>query len=588
MSERAHGDAMQIDWDVPIELRDGSVLRADVFRPAQPGTYPVLLSHGPYGKWLSFQKGYPGMWKVLEEKQPDALAGSSNRYQVWETPDPEKWVPHGYVCVRVDSRGSGRSAGYIDIFSEQETLDYYDCIEWAGVQPWSNGKVGLSGVSYYAMNQWQVAALRPPHLAAICPWEGASDYYREFVRHGGILSTFYRDWYSATVDRVQHGKGERGERSTITGELVSGPVTLSDDELAASRPDHMQDLYDHRFADEYFRERTAVLSDIEVPLLSAANWAHHLHTRGNFEGYLGAGSAEKWLEVHGLEHWVLYYADYGVDLQRSFFDHYLRGLDNGWPNRAPVTLNVRHVDGSFTLREEREWPLARTEWTSLYLDAANLDGGALRVAAPAEASSVEVGCDSIGVTFRLAAHDEQLEITGPLCATLFVSSPAEDADVFVTVRVLDPNGADVALRSALDPRGVITAGWLRASHRKLDDSRSTPYRPFHPHDAAEPLVPDQVVRLDIEIWPTSIVLPPGYSFALTVTGTDFAFQGDGPWPQLYGIPMRGQGIFLHEDPVDRPAAAAGFRLHTGGASASSVLVPVVPAAPMPDPERSNP
>jgi putative CocE/NonD family hydrolase len=121
-------------------------------------------------------------------------AGSSNRYQNWETADPEKWVPDGYVCVRVDSRGAGRSPGYLDIFSAQETRDYYECIEWAGTQPWSNGKVGLLGISYYAISQWLVAALQPPHLAAICPWEGASDYYREFTHHGGILDTFVSVW----------------------------------------------------------------------------------------------------------------------------------------------------------------------------------------------------------------------------------------------------------------------------------------------------------------------------------------------------------------------------------------------------------
>lgn len=567
-------DSMRVDWDVPIEMRDGSVLRADVFRPSEPGRYPVLLTHGPYGKWLSFQQGFPGMWKVLEDKQPDALAGSSNRFQVWETPDPEKWVPHGYVCVRVDSRGAGRSPGFVDIFSEQETLDYYDCIEWAGVQPWSSGKVGLSGVSYYAMNQWQVAALRPPHLAAMCPWEGASDYYREFIRHGGILSTFYRDWYPATVIRVQHGRGENGERSTINGELVAGPETLTEEELAANRPDHLRDLSEHRFADDYYRERSPELERIEVPLLSAANWAHHLHTRGNFEGYLRAGSAQKWLEAHGLEHWVLYYSDYGVDLQRQFFDHFLHGIDNGWAERAAVTLNVRHADGSFIRRDEGSWPLERTQWTTHYLDS---DSRVLSSQVPQAPSSVEIGRDGTGVTFRLPPQEEELELTGPLSATLFISATAQDADVFVTVRVLDPNGRDVALRSALDPHGVITAGWLRASHRKLSEARSTPYRPFHPHEEEEPLEPGEVVRLEVEIWPTSIVLPVGYSFAVTITGNDFEFEGAGPWPQLYGIPMRGQGIFLHDDPIDRSGSDAnGFRLHTGGEHASSVLVPVVP------------
>ncbi|MCL6637936.1 MAG: CocE/NonD family hydrolase, partial [Alicyclobacillus sp.] len=145
-------DGMRIDWDVPIAMEDGLVLRADVFRPVEDGQYPVILTYGPYGKGLSFQEGYPRQWKGLVERCPQVLEGSTNKYQNWETVDPEKWVPHGYVCVRVDSRGAGRSPGYLDPFSARETRDLYECIEWAGVQPWSNGKVCLLGISYYAMN----------------------------------------------------------------------------------------------------------------------------------------------------------------------------------------------------------------------------------------------------------------------------------------------------------------------------------------------------------------------------------------------------------------------------------------------------
>ena len=143
-------------------------------------------------------------------EHPDVAAGSTNKYQSWEVVDPEKWVPDGYVCVRVDSRGAGRSPGYIDPFSPRETRDFYQCIEWAGVQPWSSGKVGLNGISYYGINQWQVASLQPPHLAAMCIWEGAADWYRDMTHHGGILSTFWANWYDMQVKTVQYGLGARG------------------------------------------------------------------------------------------------------------------------------------------------------------------------------------------------------------------------------------------------------------------------------------------------------------------------------------------------------------------------------------------
>ena len=106
-----------------------------------------------------------------------------------------------------------------------------------------------------------------------------------------------------------------------------------------------------------------------MPLLSAANWGHDLHTRGNFEGYAARRLGEKWLEVHGLEHFAEFYTDYGVALQKRFFGHFLKGEDTGWDRQPPVQLNARHVDGSFELREEQEWPLARTEWTQFHLDA---------------------------------------------------------------------------------------------------------------------------------------------------------------------------------------------------------------------------
>jgi hypothetical protein len=135
-------DGMRVDWDVPVPMEDGVILRADVFRPVAEGSYPVIMSHGPYAKGLSFQDGFPWAWTPLVADHPEVLAGSSGKYQVWETADPEKWVPDGYVCVRVDSRGAGRSPGYLDIFSPREIQDYYECIEWAGTQPWSNGRVG--------------------------------------------------------------------------------------------------------------------------------------------------------------------------------------------------------------------------------------------------------------------------------------------------------------------------------------------------------------------------------------------------------------------------------------------------------------
>jgi putative CocE/NonD family hydrolase len=253
-------DNMQIDWDVAIAMDDGIVLRADVFRPVGQNKHPVILSYGPYAKGLSFQEGYKGNWARLIEAAPEVLAGSTNKYQNWELVDPEKWVPDGYACVRVDSRGAGRSPGMLDVWSPRETLDLYQCVEWAGTQSWSSGRVGINGISYYAMNQWTVGALRPPHLAALCIWEGSSDYYRELCRHGGMLSDFFRSWFPRQVVSMQHGVGDRGLKSAVTGELVAGPDSLSDSELAANRADSPGQAKRRKLYDDYYAARTADFS----------------------------------------------------------------------------------------------------------------------------------------------------------------------------------------------------------------------------------------------------------------------------------------------------------------------------------------
>jgi len=570
-------DGMAIDWDVPITMDDGVVLRADVYRPLGEGRHPVLMTHGPYAKGLPFQTGYAFAWNALERDHPDALADSSNKYQAWETPDPEIWTrEYGYVCIRVDSRGAGRSPGRIDVLSPRETRDFHDCIEWAGAQDWSNGKVGLTGISYYAMNQWQVAATRPKHLAAICPFEGAADFYRDAVRHGGILCTFWIRWYPVQVSAVQHGLGERGKTNPNTGELIAGPETEPPETLATRIADLPAEQRAHRLDDGYFKERSAAVENIEVPVFSRGNWGGlGLHLRGNTEGYSRAGSKQKWLEMHGYEHWTEYYTLEGRAMMRKFFDHFLKGVDNGWEKTAPVQLNVRYPD-RFVKRDEREWPLARTQWTCCYLDAS---GMALRDE-PEKAASASYRGFSQGITFWTEPRKTEWELTGPVAAKLFVSSSTADADLFLTLRAFGPHGREALFTGASDPNNPIAYGWLRASHRKLDAEKSLRYRPYHAHDEVQPLNPGDIYELDIEIWPTSIVLPPGWRLALTVAGEDFNHGLPGPMPRTYGgIEMRGCSLHLHDDPQDRPPAVfdGTVTIHTGEGRPSHLLLPVIPA-----------
>jgi uncharacterized protein len=572
-------DGMRIDWDVPITMDDGIVLRADVYRPIAEGRYPAIMSYGPYGKWLHFEDNYKDQWHRMCELHPDVPSGSTNKYQCWEVADPEKWVPDGYVVIRVDSRGAGRSPGIIDIWSAREAKDFALCIDWAGVQPWSNGKVGTNGISYYAMNAWQVACLAPRHLAAICIWEGAADFYRDMGHHGGIFCNgFAGDWPPAQIWTVQHGKGPSGFRSRMTGDWVSGPPTLSEEELGANRRDFFTDVRGHKLdSEEYWTSRMPDWSKVKVPLFSAANWGGQgLHPRGNFEGFVRAASSEKWLEVHGIEHWTHFYTDYGLGLQKKFFGHFLKGEETGWKRQPKVQLQVRHPGERFVARPESEWPLARTEWTKLYLRPG--DGSLSSTPQDRTASATYSGFGD-GVSFTTSPLERETELTGPLAAKLFVSSATEDADLFLVVRVLTPELKEVTFQGALDAHTPVAQGWLRLSHRKLDPRLTLPYRPYHTHDEIQKLTPGEVYEVDVEIWPTSIVVPKGYRIALSVRGKDYEWPGGaGKGLATLGKAWTGVGPFRHNDPQDRPASVFGgeVRLHTGPDRQAYLLLPVIP------------
>ncbi|HZN41661.1 MAG TPA: CocE/NonD family hydrolase C-terminal non-catalytic domain-containing protein [Planctomycetota bacterium] len=420
--------------------------------------------------------------------------------------------------------------------------------------------------------------MQPPHLAAMCVWEGAADWYRDMTHHGGILSTFWENWYDMQVKTVQHGAGERGKRSRVHGELVCGPESLSDSQLARNRCDFGAEIREHPLDDEYHKERSPNWSKIKVPLLTAANWGGQgLHARGNFEGFVRAASKQKWLEAHGLEHWTHFYTDYGRQLQLEFFDHFLHGKNNGWDKRPNVLLQVRHLD-RFVGREESEWPLARTKWTRLHLDPADISLAEKKSTSTATLSFEAMG---MGLTFLTAPLDAETEITGPSALKLFVSSSTVDADLFVVLRVFSPDLQEVVFQGAVDPHTPVGQGWLRASHRKLDKKLSRPYRPYHTHDRKQPLKANEVVELDIEIWPTSIVVPAGYRVALTIRGKDYE-HGSASGDRLahFKNELKGCGPFLHDDPRDRPAGvfAGVTTLHFGKTRAPYLLLPIVPPA----------
>jgi len=518
---------MIFEKDVTIEVRDGLKLRANVFRPNDKGLFPVIMTLGPYPKDVPFNQ-----WQSGQSSDNPDLQGE---YMHWETVNPEWWVPQGYVVIRVDTRGAGKSPGTPRLLTMREAEDFHDAVEWAGTQHWSNGKVAVMGISYFAMNAWRVAALNPPHLAAVVPWEGAYDLYRDANRHGGILSnTFTGRWQAST---------NRGMRdSTTTG--------------GQAPPAAGMELYNERVA-----RNNPIPADIKVPLLSAGNWGGvALHLRGNVEGFLGAGSAHKFLQIHAGNHILPFYTLEGRLTQKRFLDQWLKDIDTGILREPPIKLAIRERGDKFVWRYEYEWPLARTQWTEYYLDAENQTLAKEKPGGSGQVSfSAEPDAEDTNARFSTLPFGQETEITGPVKLKVWVSSSIDDADLFVILYHMDVNNEEITYMGSVGQDIAAAYGWQRVSHRKLDLEKSTPYRPFHTHDELQKVEPGEMVPVEIEIWPTNIVFQKGQKLVLEVGSRDD--------PKVFP--------FTHTDPDDRIQSGT-VTIYSGDNYDSHLLLPIIP------------
>ncbi len=379
------------------------------------------------------------------------------------------------------------------------------------------------------------------------------------------------------VKTVQYGSGESGGRNPNTGQLICGDETLTPEQLAANRTEFGDDIFAHPLDDEYHQARSPRWDKVTVPLLTAANWGGQgLHPRGNFEGFYRAASTNKWLEAHGIEHWTHFYTDYGREIQLRFFDHFLKEKDNGWQDHPRVYLQIRHPGEVFEGRAEADWPLPQTTWTEMYLHP----DLTLGTEPPSEQSQIAFEAMGDGLTFTSAPMTGAKEFTGPMSAKLWISSSTVDADLFLIFRVFDPTGEEVTFQGAIDPHTPVAQGWLRASHRKIDAELTRPFRPYHTHDEKQPLTPGEVYEMDVEIWPTSIVVPAGFTVALSIRGRDYEWGGDTTGLRLSNFKneLKGCGPFLHDDPRDRPPHIFGgtTTVHIGPDRPAHVLTPVIP------------
>ena len=517
-------DGMLIERDVPVRMRDGVRVYVDVFRPRGAKSLPVILTWSPYGK-----HAFKTFAVFPNSGVPE---GAVSRHAVWEGPDPRYWTKQGYAVINGDCRGSWGSEGDLVIHGPEEAEDGYDVIEWAAQLPWCNGRVGLAGVSYLAIVQWRIAALHPPHLACINPWEGVSDEYREYGFHGGIPETSFIKFMEWSC-QFSHGRVE--------------------DWVGMHRL--------HPMLDEYNASKSCSdLSQIVVPAYVVADWGDQgLHTRGTIEAFAAISSSEKWLEVHGRKKWQYYYQPSSVARQKAFYDRFLKGIGNevdSWPR---VVLEVRERAYRGEMRAEDSWPIARTEYVKLFLHGPSRtlgeDMGPREVALKYDATQRD---DRVEFTYRF---DQPTELTGGMKLRLWVEAErGSDMDIFVALHKLDLDGSFVPfVAMAMLEDGPLALGWLRVSHRETDPQRSAPWRPWHKHERRLLLEPGQVVAVDIEVWPSSTKFEGGEQLKLIIQGNDI-FRYELPQAQL------------HEDSVN----AGAHVIHMGGRYDSHLLVPIVP------------
>jgi uncharacterized protein len=522
---------MIIERNVAVKLRDGVRVYADVFRPAGERPGPPIVNWTPYGKH----------WYGELEKDPNTAVREDmvSHYATFEGADPVYWVPLGYVVVNVDAKGTWYSEGTSTFLSPEEAEAFYDVIEWAGVQPWSSGRVGLTGVSYLSQSQWKTAALRPPHLAAMNIWEGWSDTYREVARHGGIPDTSF--WTRV----VANAWG-----------VSTHPIE-----------DIVQETLDHPLFDDFWASKVADFSQIVVPAFIVASWTDQgMHLRGTLEGFKKIASRQKWLEIHGRKKWSYYYEPKSVARLRAFFDKFLMGVDSPIDTWPKVLLEVRERFYVGAQRGEQEWPIARTQYTRLYLDARS---GHMQREPVAEAACCCYDSTGSGPGAQRAEFDfvfaEATELTGHMKLKLCMAAEsADDMDLFVGVYKFDAHDQQVPLAYyTYFNDGPVALGWLRASHRELDRARSSDYQPVLLHRNEQKLEPGIIESMDIEIWPSGTLFEAGTRLRLMIQGTDLQKYSKTRHP----IYMR------HEDSVNHGRHV----LYTGGGRQSYLLIPVVPA-----------
>ncbi|KAJ5505527.1 Peptidase S15/CocE/NonD C-terminal [Penicillium expansum] len=561
----------------------GGLIRCNVYRPKTDARVPVIVTYGPYGKDIHYEIFHPSSFAEVNPEHHSA-------HSAWETPDPGFWTRHGYAVVRADERGLGQSPGVLDTMSRGTSEAFFDLIEWAAEQKWSSGKVGL--------------------LATMEVVSGASLHGSPKVSQLSSLGRGCQTTIAIAVDKVafclmasSNSGGIVRSSPTSTGaqdvlHVTGGPDTIEGDlpkeELAANRRDQTQDNVANRFRDEpYYASKEYTMSDIQVPVLSVANWGGIcLHLRGNVEGWTWAGSPLKYLRFITGRHDLPFYYHAEVEVQRSFLDAFLKGEDReGWsvPGKlAPVSIILRKGDVGFNdakaeqaylRRSENEWPIARTQYTPFFLHPdgrLTIDETAVKDLPVTKISYPALGTLNNPQLLRAETEPftQETEITGHIVAHLNVSvTPYPDSeiipsdiDLFLTLRHISPAGQEVFYTGTAGDPVPLTKGWLRVSLRKTDPNHHK-HRAWLPHrnyvsTDVEPVIVGDVYTVDVEIWPTNVVVERGGKIVLEVASGD----------------TQGCGVFQHDSPIDRSKEKFhGLNhIHFGPQFQNYVSLPIIP------------
>lgn len=529
-----------LEKDIAVTLRDGVTIYVDVLRPAGAEKVPAIVAWSPYGKGQGTSRSVIGIFGLVGLDN-----GIVSGLEKFEGPDPAYWCAHGYAICNPDIRGVASSEGDSVLWDRQEGRDCCDLIEWLAVQDWCTGKVAMSGTSYLAAAQWFTAAEQPPHLAAINPWEGVSDVYRDLVMRGGMPDTGFA---RQLQDNSFWGNGRKED---IVTEAERYPL--------------MNNLWENKIPR---------FDKITVPAYVVASYSNTLHTAGTFRAWRRMASNEKWLRIHNSQEWPDYYDQANVEDLRRFFDHFLKGADNGWEQTPPVRYAILDLEGGDRVNVPAgEFPPEGVVSTKFYLDGRTRT---LTTAPPTQEATAaySVGWNPDLVSFVMRFDQESVLVGYPKARLWVEAVDAEDMDLFVLIQKLDAYGTPLQQFTALNQGAIVhdltdrgasilrykgADGRLRVSARHLDEMLSTDAVPAHSFDRVEKLSPGEIVDIEIDLLPIGLAFHPGEQLRLIISARNTL------GPMMPGI----------RDYT--PANSGQHIIHTGGEHASYLQLPIKPA-----------